>query len=211
LHVSGGQINISSEYLEFKPVEGNLYAPDGAEVEASLYLKVPLSAYGAFLFKRALIRAGLGLRNSNENFSSGTFLFVSGHQRGVKVKLYNPERKQGSSFVITREKSVALRDALSARARYFSTEIPLEGEVLILNQMADGLIISYSGGGKLSLDLAEVYLLRKVVWKIMRGENASYQNLGELSLKLSPERLLFVNGNAFPLTKERAVELLSVL
>jgi len=206
--VSGGEINVTNEHIEFKPVETNIYYPGGdIKGKSPLSFKTSLSDYGVFLFKRSLLKAAFGFKNQIENFNSGVKFFVSGHIRGIKIKLYR--EGAGSSFIVTREKAIALREALSA-TRFFSTELSLpDGNVLLLKERNDGLNIFYTKNGKsATLDLASLIYFKKMVWKAIRNEYASYEYFGELSIRITPDRKLWVNNTSVFLTKERALELL---
>jgi hypothetical protein len=226
MFVSGGQINVTSEFLEFQPVKGNVYIPndyaDRADEIDSLYFKTMLSDYGVFLFKKALIQRLLGMPTANSKFNSGVFFSVVAHVRGTKIKLFNPETKRGSSFIVPYEKTLSLVNALS-RARYFSSEIYLGGELLQLKAETNGLRVVYSTGGSFLIDLAEVEFLKEGIWAIARGKvkDVYYEHFDKgLSLRIylqnkDVDRVLYkdvvlqVNEQKFPFSKEIALEFLS--
>lgn len=217
--VSGGEINVTSEHLEFIPANGNVYAPEGYGLDEvkPLSFRIMLSSYGVYLFKKAVVSRFLGIKPAVSKFEAGVEFSVFPHYRGAKVRIFSLEAKRGSSFVVPYRKLRSLYNALS-KARYYGSEIFLNGERLFFKPQPDGLRIEFSKGGELFLDLAESDFLKNVLWNISAlpvPENVTFERFGSsLSLKFALDNgrpAVIVEGIVHHLSKEEAADILAAL
>jgi hypothetical protein len=220
MFVPGGEIRVDKEFLHFLPNKENIFLPldSGLTMEEVTPLSLRLSIYSfpVFLVRKALVSAFVGLEVPQIS-SAGCVISLTSNQRGVKIRLFDGEKKRGSSFVVPYSRVIPLYQALKPSARYTEEIFSLDGTAaLILKPDIDQLLVS-DGNQNQHFDLAGVFLLREVLLRVLikKATNIAFrEGRFELVSSENASRLsdITVSFGRFrtSLTKQALVSILSV-